>query len=359
MKLVRDARTLKLKAICSLRSAMTTFNSFHEEGRLTTVLLHLQHATEMLLKAALVQKKVAVFNKDKGTAYGFEKCTNLAKMHCGVTADEAGVFKAVDAMRNAAQHWIVFVSEDILYLHTRALVTAFDSVLQRNLGDSLSEHLPTRVLPVSTMPAGDFDFLIDREYKLVAELLAPGRRVQDEAKGRIRSMLAMESHVADDVQVSEKDIERVLKAIRGGKEVADVFPRLVALQAVTTGVGPNINVTISKKAGAPVKLVAGDDPAEAGAVREIDLRNRFHMSATQLAEKCKLTPPKAAAVRRFAGIDADPKCQHTFEHGKSKFPSFSDHAVTRINAAVAEHTIDVIWAARNAPLAPAKAQAAA
>lgn len=183
MKLVRDARTLKLKAIASLRTAMTGFNSFGEDGRVTTVLLHLQHASEMLLKAALVQKRVQVFDREKQFSLGFEKCVNLAKMHCGVTEDEAGIFKAVDAMRDAAQHWFVYVSEDILYLHTRALVTAFGSVLKRSLDDDLSSHLPTRVLPVSTMPAGDFDFLIDREHKLVAELPAPGRRAQDEARG--------------------------------------------------------------------------------------------------------------------------------------------------------------------------------
>ena len=71
----------------------------------------------------------------------------------------------------------------------------------REIEGDLSSHLPTRVLPVSTMPASDFDYLIDREYRLVADLLAPGRRAQDEARGRIRAMLAMESHVADHVEV--------------------------------------------------------------------------------------------------------------------------------------------------------------
>ena len=42
MKLVRDAKTLKEKAIASLKIAMATFNSYEEEGRITSVLLHLQ-----------------------------------------------------------------------------------------------------------------------------------------------------------------------------------------------------------------------------------------------------------------------------------------------------------------------------
>ncbi|MBY6266609.1 hypothetical protein EI613_32720 (plasmid) [Azospirillum sp. 412522] len=351
LKLVRDARTLKLKAIASLRTAMTGFNSFGEDGRVTTVLLHLQHASEMLLKAALVQKRVQVFDREKQVSFGFEKCINLGKMHCGVTEDEAGILKAVDAMRDAAQHWFVYVAEDILYLHTRALVTAFDTILKRSLDDDLSSHLPTRVLPVSTMPAGDFDYLIDREYRLVADLLAPGRRAQDEARGRIRAMLAMESHVADHVEVSERDIERVVKAIKGGKAVADVFPRLMALRATATGVGPTVKIKIEKKVGAPVRIIASDDPEEAGAVREIDLRKRFHMSAKDLAARSELTPPKANAVRQWCGIDRDAQCCHVFQHGSMKFPCYSDHALTKMRQAIGDHGIDAIWAAHKGRVA--------
>ena len=74
MKLVRDARTLKTKAIESLRTAMTGFNSYDDAGRITTVLMHAQHACEMLLKAVLVQGKAKVFDKDSGRSIGFEKC---------------------------------------------------------------------------------------------------------------------------------------------------------------------------------------------------------------------------------------------------------------------------------------------
>jgi len=41
------------KAVASLVTAMTAFNSPVDTGRTTHVLLHLQHAFEMLLKAAL------------------------------------------------------------------------------------------------------------------------------------------------------------------------------------------------------------------------------------------------------------------------------------------------------------------
>ena len=191
MPLVHDARTLRSKAICSLRIAMTSFNSYDEDGRVTSVLLHLQHAAEMLLKAVLCQRKAKVFDKETGKSLGFEKCVCLCQASHDLTESEAGLFRAVDALRDAAQHWFIFVSEELL--HTRAMVTAFDAYRQRHLETDLNSHIPARVLPVSTMPPGDFDFLVDRGSKLIGDLLAPGKRQRDEARARIRSLLAMEA----------------------------------------------------------------------------------------------------------------------------------------------------------------------
>jgi hypothetical protein len=337
---------LRSKALSSLKTALSAFNGFDEDGRTTKVLLHLQHSSEMLLKGALAQTKISVFDKRSRTSLGFKKCINLATEHCNITTDEAGIFRAIDAIRDAEQHWIVTVSEEILYIHTRAFVTAFDSVLKRSLDGDLATFLPTRVLPVGSRLPSDFDTLIDREYGLVAELLAPGRRAQDEARARIRTMLAMESHIADDVEISERDVDRVVKAIKGGKAVVDVFPRLMALQAQTSGTGPTFGIRIDKKAGLPVRLIAGDDPEESGAVREIDLRKRFYMSPSELQRRLDLTGPKATAARRFAGVDNDPTCCHVFQHGSQTFPSFSDKAYSRVKAAIDQHGIDAIWTSR-------------
>jgi|SRR5579863_1929267 len=269
MKLLRDARTLKSKSISSLKTAMSAFNSFDDDGQVTLVLMNLQHATEMLLKAVLVQNKVRVFDKVTGKSIGFEKCVRLCKAQHELTETEAGVMRAVDALRDAAQHWFVFVAEDILYLNTRALITAYDACLKRSLDTDLSSHFPQRVLPISTLPPGDFEFLVDREYRLVHDLLQPGRRARDEARARIRTLLAMEAIVADEVEISERDIDRVERAIKANTEFLDVFPRLATVGTDTNNEGINLVVHFTKKQGAPVRYVGGDDPADAAAVREV------------------------------------------------------------------------------------------
>lgn len=348
MKLVRDARTLKAKAIGSLRIAMTAFNSFDDDGRVTLVLMNLQHASEMLLKAVLVQRKARVFDKETGRSIGFEKCLGLCQAHHELTADEAGIMRAIDAQRDAAQHWFVFVSEDLLYLQTRALITAFDDYLKRMLETSLADHIPARVLPISTMPPGDFEFLVDREFSLVNELLKPGRRARDEARARIRTLLAMEAIVTDEVGVSERDIDRIEKAMRANAGFQAVFPRLATVGTTTENEGVNLVVHFSKKKGAPVRYVGGDDPSAAAAVREIDLRKKFYLQASALAAAVKLTIPKAKVVRDHLNIDADPACSHVFEFGSQKIRCFSDNAVRQINAALPELDLRQLWADRRA-----------
>ncbi|MCA1984433.1 hypothetical protein [Nocardioides nematodiphilus] len=122
MKLKQEARVLHRKALSSLTVATTAFNSPVDEGRVTQVLLSLQHCFEMLLKAALVQNGVRVFDKQLGRSIGFEACIRQAFNHSTIrlTDAEAGTLRAIDAMRDDEQHWFNEVSEQLLYLHARA-----------------------------------------------------------------------------------------------------------------------------------------------------------------------------------------------------------------------------------------------
>lgn len=351
MKLVRDARLLKYKALSSLRIGLASFNSFNEDGRSTTVLLHLQHACEMLLKAVLVQKHIPIFDKKSATSLGFTKCVNLAQAHCGMTEQEAGIMRTIDSLRDAEQHWFIVVSEQLLYIHTRALVTVMDDILKRWFEDALVDHLPSRVLPVSTLTANNIEILMDREFSQISDLLTPGRRARNEARGRIRTLLAMESHIVEEVDVSEKDIDRIERAIKTGRSFVDVFPRLTALGTHTQGEGIEVKVHFTKKQGAPVRYVSADDPSDTAAVREVDLRKKYHFSATELSEAVGLTNPKAKALRKFLNLDEDDSCLHVFEFGKSKFPQYSDKALGLMKQAIIEHDINEIWHARKTDFA--------
>lgn len=343
------AKTLHGKALSSMRTAMTAFNSPHDDGRPTVVLLHLQHAFEMLLKAALFQGGAKVFDKKSGRSIGFEAAINQSCQLAGfkVTQDEAGTLRAIDALRDDEQHWFNDVSEGLLYLHARAAVTLFDELLFRAFKQRLTDHLPNRVLPVSTEAPQDILVLVDSEYANIAELLKPGRRARGEARAKIRTLLALEAHVAEDTKVSDSDVNRVEKGIKAGKTRQQVFPRLNPLAADVSGEGLTVKVKIVKQADAlPVRLVRDGDGGEvvdAAAVREVDLQKKFHWSAFDLADKLSISRPRATALREHLGIDRDADCLHVFEFGSQKHPRYSDNALTRMREAIVKQDMDAIW----------------
>jgi hypothetical protein len=342
MKVRREAAILKGKAVASLRRALSAFNSFDEEGRVCTVLRDTQHAFEMLVKAALTQRRVPVFDKRVGRSISFEKCVNLASQHLGLSAGDAGTLRAIDALRDEEQHWHAVVGEPVLYLHMRAAVTLFDDLLEDVFKERLASHLPRRVLPLSSEPPRDIQLLIDEEYTQVAKLLKPGLRRRPEAQGRIRALLALESHTDPETLVSAKDVTRVERAIRDGKQRSTVFPKLDNLSSTISGDGMEITVRFSKSEGMPVRYTS--DPAEeAAGIREVDLQKKFHLTASSLAVALKLTMPKSTALRRAADIDTDPDCAHTFIFGQSKFVGYSDNAVRKMRERLEGTSMEEIW----------------
>lgn len=135
--------------------------------------------------------------------------------------------------------------------------------------------------------------------------------------------------------------------MRGGAEFTAVYPRLATVGTTAEGEGVNLVVHFTKKQGAPVHYVGGDDPAAAAAVREVDLRKKFHLQRNELATKVGLSPPKAKVLRDHLGIDDDPSCCHVFEFGAQKIPCFSDNAWRRIEEALPNIDMAELWAYRN------------
>jgi hypothetical protein len=339
----RVSALLKDKAIASIRRMVTAFNGLDDEGRQTAVLIALQHAFEMLLKAALRERRVVVFDKRTGRSIGLEKCLRLSQEHLNLSDDQLGVLRTIDNLRDEEQHWLAQVNEGLLYVHARAAITLFDEILNDVFHERLAEHLPERVLPVSTRPMTDVDVLFDEQYRQVRDLLQPGRRRRVEARSLLRGLLAMEGHVSDEAQVSEKDVNRVERGVRDGKPLEQVFPRLTAVAAKFTGDGPTVKVHFTKRQGAPVHFVPADDPRESAAVREVDLQRKYHLSARDLAERLELTQPRATALRRHLGIDEDPDCRHDFTFGKLQVTQHSDNALTRMRDALNTVDMDEVW----------------
>lgn len=345
MKLRQSARILKGKALASVRASVIAFNGLDDDGRVTEVLLRIQHGFEMLMKAALNQRGIAVFDKKTGRSIGLDKALNLAQGDAIIklSNDEAGLIRTIDAMRDEEQHWYTTVDEGILYMHVRAGVTLFDDLLHRVFGERLGNHIPRRVLPIGAEPPKDFQLLVDEEFERVRELLKPGRRMGAQARARVRTMLAMEAHSDPDTLVSDKDVTRVVKGITDGRGRAQVFPKLSGVSADVSGEGVGLEVRFVKSGGMPVTYVS--DGADASAVRVVDLQKKYYLTATELAQKLGVSPPRALALRRHVGADANPDMSNTFYMGKVRYLGYSDNAYTAMRGAKNNLDMDAIWAA--------------
>lgn len=348
MALRRDARTLKDKALCSMRVALERFNAHDDSGRHTVVLLHLQHAFEMLLKAGLVQARAKVVDTQTGRSIGFGRCLHEAQGAPSIklTADEAGTLRAIDALRDDEQHWHTSIDEGLLYLHARAAVTIFDDLLSRVFDERLADHLALRVLPLGTKPPLGFVFLVDREFARIQELLAPKRRAVAEAEAAARALLAMEAHVDSETRVSATDVRQVIKGVRAGKTREQVFPSLSQVGADVEGSGLTFQVRITKGDGLAMRYVS-DEGVDAAAVRVVDQTRKYHMGAKDLADKVGLTTVACSALREHLGLDSDAGCLRVFTFGASRMPRYSDNAYRRLRDAVAREDLDAnaVWAA--------------
>ncbi len=329
-----------------MRVALERFNAHDDDGRHTVVLLHLQHAFEMLLKAGLVQSRARVFDPETGRSIGFSRCLHEAQTapKIKLTTDEAGTLRAIDALRDDEQHWHTSVDEGLLYLHARAAVTIFDDLLHRMFDEKLADHLALRVLPLGTEPPQDFVLLIDREFSRIQQLLTPGRRQVAEAEAAVRALLAMEAHIDPDTRVSTADVRQVLKGVRSGKSREQVFPSLSRVGADIAGSGLTVQVRITKGEGLPMRYV-NDENLDAAAVRMIDQTRKYHRGAKDLAQAVGLTLPVCGALKEHLGVDSDEDCRHVFTFGASRMVRYSDNAYRRLKAAAEDDGVDLdaVW----------------
>jgi hypothetical protein len=224
-------------------------------------------------------------------------------------------------------------------------VTLFDELLERVFDERLVHHLPHRVMPISAEPPQDIQVLIDEEFSQIHQLLQPGRRRRPEARARIRSLLALESHVREELTpVSRKDVDRVERAVRANGTREQIFPALTELGSEVSGEGVEITVHFTKRSGAPFRFVRSDEDVEAGAVREVDLQRKYHQSGAELAARLGLSQPRCLALRRELGIDDDTNCKHDFVFGSQRHPRYSDNAFTKMKAAIDEGIdMDLVW----------------
>ena len=238
----KEARLLLERAVDALSLSVDHFNRAWEVGRSEAVLIQLDRSFEMFLKAAIVHKGGKIRNRGARQTIGFDQCVSRCLTDATVkllTPEQALTLQMINGLRDAAQHYILEISEDQLYFVAQSGVTLFRDLLKSVFHEDLVSYLPERVLPVSARPPRELIALFDEEAEAIRQLLKPGSRRRVEARARLRAMAIIEGSIeGDPLQPGDGELDKLLKRLGSGEGLNGVFPGLAALRFDTSGSGP-------------------------------------------------------------------------------------------------------------------------
>lgn len=345
----REAKLLLEKASDSLILAMELFNRPNDRGRVSSTLILLNHAFEMLLKAAIVHRGGRIREKRAKETIGFDACVRRSLSDGNIkylSEEQALVLQTINGLRDAAQHHLLDISEGQLYVHMQSGVTLFRDLLKAVFDEDLASHLPERVLPVSTSPPTDLTTLFESEAEEIKKLLRPGRRRQIEALARLRPLAILDSMIRGEKgQPSESDLRRLGGELSQDKSWVDVFRGAAAVEIAVDGTGPSLSLRFSKKEGIPIQVVPEGTPgASVVAVKRVNELDFYSLGAKQLAEKVGISMPKVLAIVDHLGLRKDKECYREFKIGSQTYKRYSSKAIEKIKEALKTQSPDEIWA---------------
>jgi hypothetical protein len=346
LRLRRQTRRFLRRAVHSLVLATELFNRPHDIGRPETVVILLQNAFEMLLKGAIFERRSTVFEPGSRISHTFEKCLAIGRSDLGLlTEDMARQLRILDGLRDSATHYLVTIPEEWLYIHSRAAATLFDDLLWAAFGQRLADHLPGRVLPLSTVPLRELDVLVDAEFTQIREFIAPGKRRHSDARACLRHMAIVESNIdGQGDQPTEAELSRVIKRLRAGDDWRAIFPGVSSLTLEPDGQGPTFSLRITKQEGPPVRLARTPEEVEQAVFyREVNPQDRYPMVLGQLAKHLGITAPRTLALVKHLGIQADPQCFQPIKFRSSAYKCYSLRALERLRAALQTVDMEQVW----------------
>lgn len=348
----KEAKALHGKAVDSLVVGVDHFNGSSDRGRTETVLIMIDRAFELLLKAIIVEKGGKIRDKRSNLTIGFDtclrKCLSEAPIKC-LADDEAVALQNLNSLRDAAQHYLVEVSEDQLYVYAQAAVSLFGKLTKEALGLPLKDAVPERVLPVCAKPPKDLGAVFDAEFADIKAMVAPGSRKRLDAKAKLRSMAVLQASLdGKKAQPSDSELDKIVKRINDGEEWRAIFPGVATLAIDPDPAGPGISLKITKKEGEAVHLVAEGTPgATVIAVRKVNELDYYSLGFRDLCDKLRINQARLHFLIKLLGIQQDPAFFKIIKIGRQESKRYSRLALDTIHKWLQANDIEAVWNARN------------
>lgn len=347
----KESRILLDKSISSLLLAIEHFNRPWDEGREEAVLILLDRSFELLLKSAIIHKGGKIREKRAKETIGFDKCVRVCLSNFQpkfLTEEEALTIQVVNSLRDAAQHYILDISEQQLYMYAQAAVTLYDKVLKSVFDQKLTDFLPERVLPISTNPPKDLNLLVESEFNEIKGLLAPHSRKRLDAISKLRALAIVESSLSGErSQPGVAELNHIADGIKEGKKWKELFPGLASIRLSTEGNGLSVSLRITKSQGEPVQLVPEGTPgATIVAVKRVNELGFYTLGLYDMANQIGISAPKCLAIIKDKQLQDSEEYFKEFKIGRTKHKRYSAKALDFIRA-LPKDDIENIWNRRN------------
>lgn len=350
----KEAKHLFDKAIDSLTISIELFNRPNDTGRVHGVLIFIDHAFEMLLKAAIVVRNGNIFQKGKSETIGMSACIRKCLSEDKIKflkEEEVLVLQSLNSLRDAAQHYTLTISEQQLYFHAQAGLTLFRDIAKTVFGLDLKTKLPERVLPLSTTPPMEISAFFESELTEIKGLLAPNSRRIIEAKERLRSLAIFEKSVQGvDEQPSERELKSMIGEIKKNAPFTTIFPSVSVLQFTCNGYGPSLDLRITKSSEAtPIQIVPEGTPgASIVAIKRVSELDFYNLPTKKFAEKIGLSVNRLIALIKELKLQDDADCYKLVIINSQKHKMYSQKALTYAKKAMETLNMDEVWE-RNKP----------
>jgi hypothetical protein len=345
----KEARGLLTRSLDSLFHAIEQFNRPHDRGRPEAVLIFLDRAFELLLKGVIIARGGRIREKREKVTIGFDKCVRKclteAPVKC-LSEEEALSIQSINSLRDAAQHYILSISEQHLYMHAQAGLTLYNRLLFDVFGQKLEEYFPERVLPVTTRPPADLASVIQAEFDDIKALSRPKSRKRLEARAKLRSIAIMEASMGGERSYpTESELNRYEKQVRAGKDWTELFPGVASLKLDTTGTGLNVSLRIVKKGGEPITVVPEGTPgATVVMLKRVNELSFYSLSTKDIAAKAGLSLPRFLAIAKHLKLQANEEHFKEFTIGKSVHKRYSPKALEHVKKEIPNLDLEQIWA---------------
>ncbi len=343
-----DFQQLLQRSLGSLQLAIELFNRPSEVGRCESVLMLCHHSFELILKALILDRTGTATDEGRGYSYQFDTCLRIAEEQIKVIdKNQRRFLSMLDNLRDSATHYYLIISEDQLYVFAQGSVSLYDLLLAVATSTRLVDHLPARVLPLSSRPPRDLHVLVDAEFGNLREALRGLQITPAEAMARLRPLLALAVGAEDSHRrMTTEELRKATERLRDEADWRVVFPEIANLRLSVEGEGISVVVKIVKDVltAMPVKVLKpgdAEEPQGTPIVKEVNPLDKFTMGLKKLAGHLKLSMPRVLALVREYHIQEDPEAYRMIRVGSIEQKLYSKKALDVLRGKIDD--VEEVW----------------